>query len=102
MRRALVVLALLPSALAVAFVRPVSAAGEPVYDQVSLSAIAAAGHTNGVVGASGGLVTLDTGSAYVSFVPSQTNKWLMVGLNTDPVSDNSFGMVPPAVGGMER
>jgi hypothetical protein len=61
-----VVLALLPSALAVCFVRPVSAAGDPVYDQVSLSAIAAAGHTNGVVGASGGLVTLDTGSAYVS------------------------------------
>lgn len=66
MRRALLVLALLPTAVAIALVRPVSAAGDPVYDQVSLSALAAAGHTDGVVGASGGLVTLDTGSAYVS------------------------------------
>ena len=66
MRRAVVVLTLLPTALAVALVRPVSAAGDPVYDQAALSAVAAAGRTDGVVGASGGLVTLDTGSAYVS------------------------------------
>ncbi|MCW2706399.1 MAG: hypothetical protein JWM22_241, partial [Frankiales bacterium] len=66
MKRLLAVTALLPVLLAVAFVRPVSAAGDPVYDQASLTAIAAAGRTDGVVGASGGLVTLDTGSAYVS------------------------------------
>jgi hypothetical protein len=65
-KRLLAVTALLPVLLAVAFVRPVSAAGDPVYDQASLTAIAAAGRTDGVVGASGGLVTLDTGSAYVS------------------------------------
>ena len=66
MKRLLVVTTLLPLLLALAFVRPVSAAGDPVYDQASLTAIAAAGRTDGVVGASGGLVTLDTGSAYVS------------------------------------
>lgn len=66
MRRLLVLGTLLPLLFALAFVRPVSAAGDPVYDQVSLTAIAAAGRTDGVVGASGGLVTLDTGSAYVS------------------------------------
>jgi hypothetical protein len=66
MRRLLALMALLPVVLAVVFVRPVAAAGDPVYDQGSLTAIAAAGRTMGVVGASGGLVTLDTGSAYVS------------------------------------
>ncbi|MFN2540096.1 MAG: hypothetical protein ABR549_18350 [Mycobacteriales bacterium] len=66
MKRALAGTMLLPMALAVLLVRPVSAAEDPVYDQASLTAIAAAGRTDGVVGASGGLVTLDTGSAYVS------------------------------------
>jgi len=66
MKRLLAVTMLLPTALAVGFVRPVSAAGDPVYDQAGLSAIAAAARTDGVIGASGGLVTLDTGSAYVS------------------------------------
>ena len=66
MKRLLVVTTLLPLLFALAFVRPVSAAGDPVYDQVSLTAIAAAGRTDGVVGASGGLVTLGTGTAYVS------------------------------------
>lgn len=66
MKRVLVLASLLPVLFVVVFVRPVSAAGDPVYDQVSLTAIAAAGRTDGVVGASGGLVTLDTGSAYVS------------------------------------
>jgi hypothetical protein len=65
-KRALAVMMLLPMVLAVVFVRPVSAAADPVYDQAGLTAIAAAGRTDGVVGASGGLVTLDTGTAYVS------------------------------------
>jgi hypothetical protein len=66
MRRLLALTTLLPLLLALVLVRPVSAAGSPGYDQVGLTAIAAAGRTDGLVGASGGLVTLDTGSAYVS------------------------------------
>ena len=66
MKRYLALTTLLPLLFVVLFVRPVAAAGDPVYDQVSLTAIAAAGRTDGVVGASGGLVTLDTGTAYVS------------------------------------
>jgi hypothetical protein len=65
-KRVLAVTTLLPLLVALVLVRPVSAAGDPVFDQASLTAIAAAGRTGGVVGASGGLVTLDTGSAYVS------------------------------------
>ncbi|MCU1600268.1 MAG: hypothetical protein JWO22_977 [Frankiales bacterium] len=66
MKRLFVATTVVPLALVLGFVRPVDAAGDPVYDQAGLTAIAAAGRTDGVVGASGGLVTLDTGSAYVS------------------------------------
>lgn len=66
MKRLLAATTLVPLALVVGFVRPVSAAGDPVYDSASVTAIAAAGRTDGTVGASGGLVTLDTGTAYVS------------------------------------
>ena len=66
MRRPLVLglaLAVLPTTAALAFVRPIV---DPVYDRVGLTAIASGVRTDGIVGASGGLVTLDTGSAYVS------------------------------------
>ena len=67
MRRVLVVgalMSLLPSA-ALLVVHPAQAA-DAVYDQVGLTAIVSGVRTDGVVGASGGLVTLDTGSAYVT------------------------------------
>ena len=64
MKRVLV-LAALPPLVALATVRPVHAA--PVgYDRYGLTALAAGVRTSGDVGASGGLVTLDTGSASVS------------------------------------
>ena len=68
MRRGLalcLLVSLVPSAGALLFVRPAQAA-DPVYDQVGLTAIVSGVGTDGVVGASGGLVTLDTGSAYVN------------------------------------
>lgn len=68
MKRALAlgaVLSTLPTFVALGFVRPAQAAS-PVYDQVSQTALLSGVHTNGLVGASGGLVTVDTGSAYVA------------------------------------
>lgn len=59
------VLSLVPTAGALLVVRP-AAAADPVYDQVGVTAIVAGVRTNGVIGASGGLVTLDGGSAYLS------------------------------------
>jgi hypothetical protein len=59
----------LPTVLALVVVRPAAVAAEvaaPVYDQVAQTAVLAGVRTDGVVGASGGLVTLDTGSAYVT------------------------------------
>jgi hypothetical protein len=67
-RRALAlgaVLSLVPTAGALILVRP-AAAADPVYDQVGVTAIVSGVRTDGVVGASGGLVTLDGGSAYIS------------------------------------
>jgi hypothetical protein len=67
-RRALALgalLSLVPTGLALLVVRPAQAAG-PAYDQVGLTAVVAGVRTDGVVGASGGLVTLDSGSAYVT------------------------------------
>ena len=66
MRRVLAVLVLLPRAPRLLPPDPVSAAGAPFTPLGCLPASAAAGRTDGVIGASGGLVTLDTGSAYVS------------------------------------
>lgn len=65
MKRGLVGLTLLPVLTALALVRPATAA-DPVYDQVGVTAILAGVRTDGIVGASGGLVTLDTGSAFIS------------------------------------
>ncbi|MBC7374142.1 MAG: hypothetical protein H7323_09150 [Frankiales bacterium] len=64
-------LALLAAALplvgGIVAVRPAGAQPAPVgYDSYSVSALAAGVRTSGVVGASGGLATLDTGSASVS------------------------------------
>ena len=61
---------LVPAAGALLLVRPAVAAPEaavvPVYDQVGLTALLSGVRTDGTVGASGGLVTLDTGSAYLA------------------------------------
>ena len=68
MKRVLAVAALLsfvPTAAALLVVRP-AAAADPVYDQVGVTAIVAGARTAGMVGASGGLVTLDSGSAYIA------------------------------------
>ncbi|MCU1595437.1 MAG: hypothetical protein JWO12_2829, partial [Frankiales bacterium] len=65
MKRLLVATTLLPVLAALVLVRPATAA-DPVYDQVGVTAILAGVRTNGIVGASGGLVTLDTGSAFIS------------------------------------
>lgn len=43
-----------------------AAGSDPAYDQVGLTAVLAGVRTDGTVGASGGLVTLDSGSAYVT------------------------------------
>jgi hypothetical protein len=67
-RRALAlgaVLSLVPTAGALLVVRP-AAAADPGYDQVGVTAIVSGVRTDGVVGASGGLVTLDGGSAYIA------------------------------------
>jgi hypothetical protein len=59
------VLSALPTALALVAVRPATAA--PVgYDQVGTTALVAGVRTSGTVGASGGLVTLDSGSAGIT------------------------------------
>lgn len=34
-----------------------------------------------------------TGGAYTSFIPAQTNCWIMAGLNTDPYTDASYGSI---------
>lgn len=68
MRRALAfgaLLSLAPTAAALLMVRP-AAAADPGYDEVGLTAVVSGARTDGVVGASGGLVTLDGGSAYIS------------------------------------
>ncbi len=65
MKRAVVLLTLLPALAALVLVRPASAA-DPVYDRVGLTAVLAGVRTDGLVGASGGLVTLDSGSAYLA------------------------------------
>ncbi len=58
--------AALPLVVGVVAVRPAGAQPAPAgYDSYSLSALASGVRTNGVVGASGGLATLDTGSASV-------------------------------------
>lgn len=56
---------LVPVAFGLVAVRPV-AAGEPVYSAYGLTALAAGVRTAGDVGVSGGLATLDTGSAQVA------------------------------------
>jgi hypothetical protein len=59
--------ALAPVVVGVGAVRPAAAVPAPVgYDQYGLTALAAGVRTSGAVGASGGLVTLDTGSGYVA------------------------------------
>jgi hypothetical protein len=58
-------LSVLPTAGVLLFVRP-AAAADPVYDQLALSALVSGVRTGGAIGASGGLVTLDSGSAYLS------------------------------------
>jgi hypothetical protein len=67
---AAVVAALAPLVVGLATVQPATAAplatAAPAYDQYGLTAIAAGIRTGGDVGASGGLVTLDSGSAYVA------------------------------------
>ena len=61
------VASLLPLVVGVVAVRPAAAVDSANgYDQYSLTAVASGVRTAGDVGASGGLVTLDTGSAYVS------------------------------------
>ncbi len=64
MKRVLTALAvLLPAATALAAVRPVSASATAPFGSFGLTVTAAAIRTEGVVGASGGLVTLDAGAA---------------------------------------
>lgn len=58
--------AALPLVLGIVAVRPADAQTAAGYSSFSLSAIAAGVRTGGEVGASGGLVTLDTGSGSVS------------------------------------
>jgi hypothetical protein len=58
-------LSTLPTAMVLTVARPAEAV-DPVYDQASMTALLAGVRTDGVVGASGGLVTVDTGSAYIS------------------------------------
>ena len=72
LRTALIVgllMSVVPSTGALLFVRPAPAAAAatsaPVYSQVGLTALLAGVRTAGLVGVSGGLVTLDSGSASV-------------------------------------
>ena len=34
-----------------------------------------------------------TGGCYVTFSPNQNNKWFMMGLNTDPTTNTSYGTI---------
>jgi hypothetical protein len=64
---AALVASLAPLVVGLVFVRPAAAVAAPAgYDQYGLTALAAGVRTAGVVGASGGLVTLDTASGYVA------------------------------------
>lgn len=65
-RLALLLVAFLPAATALAAVRPVEAAAPEGFSSFGLTVTAAALRTEGVVGASGGLVTLDAGAAYTT------------------------------------
>src|SRR4051794_17204526 len=61
------VASVLPLVVGAVAVRPAAAVDAPAgYDQYSLTAVASGVRSAGEVGASGGLVTLDSGSAYVS------------------------------------
>ena len=67
MRRLLLLaVALLPAATALSTVRPVQAASHEAFGSFGLTVTAAALRTEGVVGASGGLVTLDAGAAFTT------------------------------------
>lgn len=59
------VAAVAPTALVLVTGRPVAAAAATPFDDFSLTAIVAGARTAGDVGASGGLVTLDSGSGWV-------------------------------------
>lgn len=63
---AAVVASLTPLVGGLVTVQPATAAPTAAYDQYGLTAIAAGIRTGGDAGASGGLVTLDSGSAYVA------------------------------------
>jgi hypothetical protein len=67
MTSAALLAAIAPLVLGVLTVQPAAAVPAPVgYDQYGLTALASGVRTSGNVGASGGLVTLDTGSGYVA------------------------------------
>jgi hypothetical protein len=63
-RRALALAALLTAVPPTAVL--LASAAAPAYDQVGLTAVLSGVRTDGTIGASGGLVTLDSGSAYVT------------------------------------
>lgn len=63
-RLVLLTIAVLPAATALAAVRPVAAEPTQGFGSFGLTVTAAALRTDGVVGASGGLVTLDSGTGY--------------------------------------
>lgn len=65
-RLALLAVAMLPAATALTMVRPVQAAGTAGFGSFGLTVSAAAVRTEGVLGASGGLVTLDSGTAFAT------------------------------------
>lgn len=65
-RLALLGVALLPAATALTMVRPVQAAAPDAFGSFGLTVTAAAVRSEGVVGASGGLVTLDAGTAFTT------------------------------------
>ena len=65
-RLLLLAVALLPAATALTMVRPVQAASPAAFGSYGLTVTAAAVRTEGVVGASGGLVTLDSGTAFTA------------------------------------
>lgn len=65
-RLLLAVVTLLPAATALAAVHPVEAAAPQGFSSFGLTVTAAAVRTEGVVGASGGLVTLDSGTAFTT------------------------------------
>lgn len=65
-RPVLLAVAFLPAATALAAVHPVQAAAPQGFSSFGLTVTAAALRTDGVVGASGGLVTLDAGAAFTT------------------------------------